>query len=142
MEKVNAVLAKKQHHFNHIHPDTSLRDALMRMNCEQADYLVVMDDEERFLGVLTEREVTSGVISKRKPVDKIKVKDVMNTVLPVVSCDDTVENCMKLMTQFRVRHLPVYDNFTFCGVVTSDDILQEAIYRRDAIFDETSEPIF
>jgi CBS domain-containing protein len=142
MEKVTTVLAKKQQHFNHVHPDTTLRDALMRMNCEHADYLVVVDDNDRFLGVLSEREVTSGVLSKRKPVEKIKVKEVMNTVLPIVASDDTVENCMKLMTQFRVRYLPVYDNFNFCGVVTSDDILQEAIYRRDGIFDESSEPIF
>jgi CBS domain-containing protein len=141
MEKVTSVLAHKHHSFNHVLPSTNLRDALFRMNCENADYLIVMDNDDRFLGILSDREVTSKVIYSRKPIENILVGDVMNTKLPVVDADDTVESCIRLMNQFKVRYLPVYDNFTFCGIVSSDDILKEAISSRAEIFDD-GEPVF
>lgn len=141
MEKVTSLLARKHHCFNHVLPGANLRDTLFRMNCENADYLVVMDNDDRFLGILSEHEVATRALISRKPFEKIVVAEVMNTKLPVVDADDTVENCIRLMRQFKVRYLPVYDNFSFCGIVSSDDILQEAINNRAEIFDD-GEPVF
>jgi len=140
--EVISILAKKHHSFNHVMPDTNLRDALFRMNCENADYLIVMDDDDHFLGVLSEHEVISKALFGRKPIEKIMVEEVMNTRLPVVDADDTVETCIKLMRQFRVRYLAVYDNFSFCGIISSDDILQEAVSHRAEIFDDEGAPVF
>lgn len=142
MEKVTSILAKKQHCFNHVLPGASLRDALFRMNCENTDCLIVMDEDDQFLGVLSEHEVASRAMFSKKPMEKITVKEVMNTGLPVIAADDTVESCIKLMRQFNVRFLPVFDKFRFCGIVSSDDILQEAAFNRASIFDDSGEPVF
>jgi CBS domain-containing protein len=141
MEKVTSILSRKHHSFNHVLPGTNLRDALFRMNCENADYLIVMDEDDRYLGILSDHDITSKAMFGRKPIENILVAEVMNTRLPVVDADDTVERCIRLMRQFKVRYLPVYDNFSFCGIVTSDDILQEAINNRAEIFDD-GEPVF
>jgi CBS domain-containing protein len=141
MEKVTSILSRKHHSFNHVLPGTNLRDALFRMNCENADYLIVMDEDDRYLGILSDHDITSKAMFGRKPIENILVAEVMNTRLPVVDADDTVERCIRLMRQFRVRYLPVYNNFSFCGIVTSDDILQEAINNRTEIFDD-GEPVF
>lgn len=141
MEKVTSLLARKHPSFNHVLPDANLRDALFRMNCENVDYLVVIDDDDRFLGILSEHEVTSRALFSRKPVENIIVADVMNTKLPVVDADDTIESCIRMMRQFRVRYLAVYDNFSFCGIISIDDILQEALAQRTEIFDD-GEPVF
>ncbi len=141
MEKVTSILSRKHDTFNHVLPETNLRDALSRMNCENADYLIVMDDDDRFLGILSDHEVISRALLGREPLHEIAVGEVMNTRLPVVDADDTVEKCIRLMRQFRVRYLVVYRNFNFCGIVSSDDILQEAINNRAEIFDD-GEPVF
>lgn len=142
MEKVNSLLSKKQHSFNQVLPDHNLRDAMFRMNCENTDFLVVIDEEDQFLGILSDHEVASSAMLSEKPIEILVIRDVMKTNLPVIAIDDTVESCIKLMNQFNVRYLPVFDKFRFCGIISSDDILQEALYNRSAIFDDEGEPVF
>ena len=74
-------------------------DALNRMNYENIDFLIVMDDEQ-FLGLLTEHDIASKAIMNFRPLNKILVTEMMNTQLPVISSEDTLERCMKLMRLF------------------------------------------
>ena len=141
MEKLTAILARKQPYFDTVSSNVSVSDALYRMSSQNADFLIVME-EEQFLGILTEHDITSKVMSLGSSLNKISVREMMNTRLPVANCDDTLECCMKLMRQFKVRYLPVFDNFRFRGVVSSDDILEEAVFNREEIFDGAGEKIF
>lgn len=136
MEKITRLLAKKQPHFHTVSPSTLLTDAVNQMCCENVDYLVVMDDYERFLGVLSEHDITLKAVSSSRPLQSTTVRDVMNTRLPVATTNDSVERCMQLMRQFSVRLLPVFEGFQFRGVISSEDIIQEAVQSRMKIFDE------
>ncbi|HMU47407.1 MAG TPA: CBS domain-containing protein [Chitinophagaceae bacterium] len=136
MEKVTEILARKLPHFRHISPDTSVNDALCIMSTQNAEYLIVVDDNKNFLGLLTEHDVASKTIFPNKPLVNTKVGEVMNTRLPFVRSDDTVEICMKTMIRYNVRYLPVFHNLSFSGVISSEDILEEALSHRTAIFDE------
>ena len=140
MENVMNILIRKQPYFNTISPSSTLGDALSRMSCENTDHLIVMENDQ-FLGVLTEHDITSKVMFNSRPLHQTSVKEMMNTHLPVANSDATVEGCIRLMRQFNVRYVPVFENYHFCGVVSSDDILQEAVYHRDEIFDEKAEKI-
>ena len=142
MEKVTSILAKKQQSFNQVMPDHNLRDALFRMNCENTDFLVVVDKEDQFLGILSDHEVATCAMMGNKPMEKLAIRDVMNNNFPVISADDTLESCIKVMRQFNVRYLPVFDKFRFCGIISSDDILEEAVCSRTGIFDDEGEPVF
>lgn len=135
MENVTVLLDKKQSHFNKISPDCTISDALCRMSCQHTDYLIVMDDDERFLGLLTEHDIASKTIFNNRSITLTKVNQMMNTRLPVADADSTVEDCMRLMKRFHVRYLPVFKNLNFIGVVSSDDIIQEAVSHRLQIFD-------
>lgn len=139
MEKVTTILAKKQPYFNTVPSTTAVSDALHRMSCENADFLIVMDNEH-FVGLLTEHDITSKAMQGTRPLSKMQVKEMMNTRLPIIASEDTLERCMKLMRLFKVHYLPVFENFRFCGIVSSDDILQEAVNNRERIFDEGREP--
>lgn len=141
MEKLLKILARKQPYFNIVSSDTALDDALHKMNCENTDYLIVMDNE-RFVGLLSEHDIFSKAMMKKLPLDKITVRETMNTGIPIVDSEETVENCLNLMQLFKVNYLPVFQNFSFCGVVSSNDILQEAVKYREGIFDEEKERIF
>ena len=135
MEKITNILSKKQPHFHTVSPHTSVNDALSQMCCENVEYLVVIDEEERYIGLISEHEIASKVIAVNKSLGKTKVKETMNQRLPFATSDDTLEKCMRLMQQHHVRYLPVFEGFNFKGIVTSEDILEEAVNNRMEIFD-------
>ena len=135
MERITSILNRKQVHLHSVSPGSFVTNALQQMRSENVDYLVVMNDDERFLGLLTDHDVATKIIFGKKPLSKTLVQEIMNTRLPVVTIDDTVEKCMRTMRQHGVRYLPVFDGFGFKGVVSSDDILHEVVENRMQIFD-------
>ena len=141
MEKVTVILERKQSHFKEISPDTLVSDALHKMNCERTDHLIVMDDDENFLGLITEHDIVSKSLSAQFSASKTPVKQIMNTKFPVAFIDDSVQECMQSMQHYHVRLLPVFDGHNFKGIVTIEDILYEAVWNRNEIFDEEKEII-
>lgn len=135
MEKITSILAKKEPHFHTVSPTSSVDNALSQMCCENVEYLIVMDDEEKYMGLITEHDITSKVLFVNKKTNSTTVETVMNKRLPTATIDDTVENCMQMMRQHKVRYLPVFENFSFRGIVSAEDILEEAVNNRMEIFD-------
>jgi CBS domain-containing protein len=105
------------------------------MRSENVDYLVVINDDERFMGLLTDHDVATKIIFGKKSLNKALVREIMNTRLPVATTEDTVEKCMRVMRQHNVRFLPVFDGFDFKGIVSSDDIIYEVVKNRMNVFD-------
>jgi len=137
MEKVADVLDQKYPQFNTVSPDCLISDALYQMACENVDHLIVLEDD-KFIGLLTDHDIASKVLFDERPLKSIPVKEFMNRTLPVATSDDSLEYCMQLMERFNVRHLAVYDNFVFKGVVSSQDLMQQALKKRKEIFEEES----
>lgn len=135
MEKVITILSRKQPYFNTVSSDTLVSEALHQMNCENANYLIVMDDD-RFLGVLTQHDITSKAMANPFSLNQLTVMELLNKGRPIVDADESVEYCLKLMQLFKVHYLPVFEKFRFCGIISSDDILNEALSNRRKIFDE------
>ena len=138
MEKVTSILTRKHPHFNTISPLCAVSDALHRMSCENVDHLIVLEGDD-YKGVLSEHDITVNLMYFSKPLTKILVQDIMNTGLPVANNEDTLERCMLLMKQFSVRYLPVFDGLIFKGIISSDDIIEEAVFNRTDIFDPQRE---
>lgn len=134
MEKITSILAKKEPHFHTVTPGSSADTALSRMCHENVDYLIVMD-EGKYVGLLTEHDIASKVVITNRLLTKTKVSDIMNKGLPAATTDDTVETCMQLMRQHHVRYLPVFEIHSFRGIISSEDILEEAVNNRMEIFD-------
>jgi len=135
MERITSILNRREPHFHTVSPESSVTDALQQMRCENVDFLIVINDDERFLGIVSDHDVATKVIFGRKPLNKTHVREIMNTRLPVVTTDDSVEKCMRTMRQHNVRFLPVFEGFNFKGVVSSDDIIHEVVEIRMGIFD-------
>jgi CBS domain-containing protein len=107
------------------------------MTSHHTDHLFVADDEDNFIGLLTEHEiVTKAFFNNNKLMGEILVKEMMNTQLPVAEATSTIEDCMRLMKQFNVRYLPVFDELHFMGIISASDILHEAVMHRTNIFDK------
>ena len=135
MERVVDVLRAKYPQFNTIGPSRSIHDALHQMHCENVDHLIVLDDE-RFVGLLTEHGITEKIIYRSRDLDSATVKEFMTTYLPVATVEDSLEQCMQLMERHNTRFIAVYDRFDFKGVVSSHDLMKQALNKRKATFEE------
>jgi signal-transduction protein with cAMP-binding, CBS, and nucleotidyltransferase domain len=139
MEKVVELLARKYPQFNTAISNCLVSDALYQMCCENVDYLIVMDDG-KFKGIITDHDIASKILFESRPLNKIQVKEFMNASLPVATPDASLQSCMQMMERFNARHIVVYDRFEFKGVVSSYELMQEALNRPDSFFVETEPP--
>ncbi len=138
MAKVSEILARKYPQFNTISPNHMVSQALNQMCAENVDYLIVMDDE-RFIGILTEHDVTNKVLFANKPLDELKVSDFLNKNLPVASSESSVADCLQLLERHNVRYLAIYDDFTFKGVVSANDLMYEMLANNDSVYGDFSQ---
>ena len=135
MEKISEILSRKYPQFNTSIPDCLVSDALYQMYCENVDHLIVMDDD-RFQGIITDHDIASRILFEDRPLNTIRVKEFMSRTLPVCTPDASLEYCMQLMERYSVRHLAVFDKFDFKGVVSSNDLMHEALTNNSRAFDE------
>ena len=137
MEKVADVLDRKYPQFNTVSSDCLVSDALYQMCCENEDHLVVFDCE-KFAGIITEHDIASKVLLDNRPLNKIFVKEFVNRTLPVANSGDSIGHCMQLMERYHAKHLAVFDNFTFRGVVSFQDLMQYSYNRKSDTSEEST----
>jgi CBS domain-containing protein len=89
--------------------------------------------------VITDHDIAAKVLFDNRPLNKIKVKEYMNRSLPVATSDNSLEYCMQLIERYNARHLAIFDNFNFKGVVSSHDIMQQTLSSRTGAFEESWE---
>ena len=129
MERIADVLARKYPQFNRVVPDCLISDALYQMCCENVDYLIVMEDD-RFQGIITDHDIAGKILFEDRPLNKIKVREFMSRSLPVTTSENSLSHCMQLMERYGVRHLAIFDRFDFKGVISSDDLMHEALIKQ------------
>jgi len=135
MKTVSEILRIKQKPHNIIDAKAKVIDALVMMNTVNLSYLIVMDDDQ-FKGIFSERDYTRNVVLKGRTSDTATVQEVMTVDLPSVTPSDTVETCMNLLDAHKTRYLPVFNDGKLEGVVTLNDVLRQAIWSKEDIFDE------
>jgi CBS domain-containing protein len=122
MATVKDILGKKGRNVVTIVPDDSVLTAAKLMNQKGIGGVVVVEDGE-VVGVFTERDVLRRVVAERRDPAKTLISEVMTS--PVFTCrlEAGLDECRALVTEKRVRHLPVVDADGLCGIVTSGDLL-------------------
>ncbi len=126
MRKVSNVLQRKGNRVTTVPPEMTVIDALKLMAEQNIGSVVVMK-EEKFAGIMTERDYSRKVILKGRHSSETKVGEIMTTDFPYVSMNDTVESCMQLMTSHRLRYLPVIENEQLVGIISINDLVTETI---------------
>ena len=126
MTTVQQLLDEKGHDVWSVGPDESVFDAIQKMATKDAGSLVVMEDGEP-VGIFTERHYARDVVLKGKSSPTTPVRDIMATRLICVGPGQTVEECMAVMTENRVRHLPVLVDNRLVGLVSIGDLVKSII---------------
>ncbi len=126
MNRINHILSRKGHKAISVSPETSVIDALKVMAENNIGSVVVMEDG-KFMGIITERDYSRKVILRGKNSTDTKVSEIMTTEFPDLKSSDTVEHCMELMTQTNIRYLPVFDDKKLTGIISISDVVKETI---------------
>ena len=132
---VRHILQQKGRNLWTIDPNTTVFDALAKMAEKDVGSLVVMD-REKLIGIITERHYSRNVILKGKTSPTTLVRDIMERNVVQVRPDHSVELCMTLMTERRVRHLPVLEGDKVIGIVSIGDLLKSIISKQKFVIDE------
>ena len=118
-----------------IGPDATVLDAMAKMADKNIGSLVVMEGE-RLVGIITERHYSRNVVLKGKTSPTTLVREIMETNVIHVRPEHSVELCMALMTDKRVRHLPVVEDTKVIGIVSIGDLLKYVISKKEFAIDQ------
>jgi len=128
---ISALLHHKGSALWSIAPEATVFEAIKLMADKNIGSLLVMSDD-RLVGVITERDYTRKIALQGKTSKATRVSEILTSKIISVTPDHTVEECMRLMTENRVRHLPVVEHDRVAGLVSIGDLVNWTISAQDA----------
>lgn len=140
MASVRQILQGKGHDIWSIGPELSVYDAIEMMAREEVGALVVLDGET-LVGVLSERDYARKVVLQGRSSRDTKIKDIMTTRVAFARPDQSVEDCMAMMTDKRIRHLPVMDGDKLLGVISIGDLVKSIIEEQQHVIEQLEQYI-
>ena len=118
-----------------IEPGASVYDAIAKMADKQIGALVITEGN-KVVGIITERDYARKVILQDKSSKNTAVREIMTERVIYVQPNQKIEECMALMTQKRIRHLPVLDGDKLIGMVSIGDVVRGLISEKEFIIDQ------
>jgi len=135
MRKVSDILARKGNAIVTIDAATLVLDALKLMAEKNIGAVIVMEHGE-YAGILTERDYARKVILEGRSSDHTTAGEIMSTSIPRVLPENTVESCMHMMTEGKLRYLPVFSYNKLQGIVSMSDVVTETILSHEATIEQ------
>ena len=126
MKLIKHLLDSRGRHIVSVPPDTTVLEAITLMADKTIGSLVIMDDDE-LLGIVTERDYARKVIIKGRSSRTTLCSEIMTTGVFTTSSSESVNDCMALMTEKRIRHLPVVEDNRVIGMVSIGDLVEAII---------------
>ena len=126
MKPVSQLLRARDGTLWHARPDDTVFEALQLLAEYEVGALMVMD-QGKLVGVLSERDYTRKIALQGRSSKDTRVKDIMTRDVLYVTPQTTTSQCMALMSEKKIRHLPVLDGSTVVGMISIRDILDDII---------------
>lgn len=124
-----------------ISPEARVSDALRVMSDKDVGALIVLD-EARVVGIVTERDVARKALLHGRLPDYVRVSDIMTDRVLYVRPEQTIEECMALMTDKHLRHLPVMDGGAVLGVLSMRDVVADLIAEKSFLIEQLENYIY
>lgn len=137
MKTVQDILQAKGHGVWSIAPDASVYDALQLMADKDVGAVLVLDGD-KLVGILSERDYARKIILQGKSSKTTPVRDIMTQQLVCTQAGQAIEEAMVLMTNNRIRHLPILDGSRLIGVVSIGDVVKAIAVNGKQTFDQLS----
>jgi CBS domain-containing protein len=133
MKTVQQLLEIKGHEVTSISPEKSVFEAMQLMKSKNIGALLVLESGNKLVGIVTERDYARKMHLQSKTAKEIPVTEIMTRQVAYVRLDQTNEDCMALITEKRMRHLPVVENNKVMGIVSIGDLVKDIISEQDFI---------
>src|ERR1700730_2059170 len=130
VDTVRSVLKQKGQDISFVSPNVWVYDAIETMAEKHVGALLVIA-EGKLVGVISERDYARKVILQGKSSKQTQVKEIMTSPVIFAVPEHTVEDCMRIMTNNRIRHLPVVENERVLGVVSIGDLVKWIISAQE-----------
>jgi CBS domain-containing protein len=131
MKPISELLRQREGTLWHVRPDETVFAALQLLAEYEVGALVVMDGG-RLVGVMSERDYTRKVALEGRNSRETRVGEIMSSNVISVASDVGTRACMRLMSEHRIRHLPVVDGATVVGMISMRDIMDDIITDHEA----------
>ncbi len=135
MESVAQVLDRKGYEIYSVAPDAKVYEALEIMSEKEVGALLVLTDEN-VVGIFSERDYARKVVLLGRSSKDLAVKNIMSTRIYYVTPEQSVEDCMSILIQKRIRHLPVLKGNKLLGVISIGDIVKALIGEKEFMIDQ------
>ena len=129
----NVLRSKADRSIHTIRPEASVFDAVKLMAEKNIGALLVVTETGQIVGMITERDYARKIVLLARSSRETQVRDAMTSPVLFVGRDRTSEECMALMTDKRIRHLPVFEGDKLIGVLSIGDLVKETISQQEFI---------
>jgi len=140
MKTVNDILKGKKTEIWSISPAATVFEALKIMGEKEIGAVIVIE-KGKMIGIISERDYARKIILKDKTSKNTTVHEIMTSKMFTVKPENTLEECMVLMTAKHVRHLPVFDKDKLVGLISIGDVVKAIISEKDILIQELSDYI-
>jgi CBS domain-containing protein len=135
MQTVNQLLQRKGYEIETIDSSASVYEALKLMADKEIGSLVVMQGE-KVVGLFSERDYARNIILKGRTSRETQVNMIMSSQVIAVKPEQTTEECMAIMTEKRVRHLPVMKDNRLVGIISIGDLVKAIIEEQQFMIEQ------
>ena len=135
MKRIQTLLKKKGYDVWSIAPDASVYDAIHLMAEKAVGALIVMDGS-KLVGVISERDYARKIILEGRSSENTKISEIMSSEVITTGPDNRIEECMAIMTERRIRHLPVLDGNEVLGVISLGDLVKYIIAEQQFVIEQ------
>ncbi|MBN1517597.1 CBS domain-containing protein [Candidatus Sumerlaeota bacterium] len=125
--RVKDILRTKGSRIITIDPEATLKRAIFELNAHKIGSLMVLDENGRPLGIITERDILHEAVREPQEMTELLVRDVMTKDLICAVPDDSVEYVMGVMTRNKIRHLPIVENRQIAGLLSIGDVIKSLL---------------
>ena len=137
---VASILRGKGYSIHSVNADATVFEALQIMANNSVGALLVMESE-KLAGIMSERDYARKVVLLGKSSKEAKVREIMSDKVLFVHPHRTAEECMAIMINKRIRHLPVIDNNTLVGVISIGDVVKAVLDEKTFVIEQLEEYI-
>lgn len=136
MQTVKQMLEGKGNEVHGVTPDDTVLTAIKRMAELGVGALVVLDNNNKLVGILSERDYARKIVLAGKSSKETAVREIMSSPVLTTTLDGRANACMRLMTDRRIRHLPIVDGDTVVGMLSIGDLLKVVITEQQKTIEQ------
>jgi CBS domain-containing protein len=133
MKTIGQFLDQSKRPVYSVGPNATVREALELMAKHNIGALLVLDDD-LLVGIFSERDYARKVVLKDKRSSDVRVSEIMTSKVITINTKHTIDQCMQIMTDNHIRHLPIVDDQKVIGLISIGDVVREMIgYQKSMI---------